>query len=155
MSELSPQLVTEINALLSRYETKRSAILPILHRIQDTYGWVKPEHIMILDKDFGLNRVHVKEVLTFYSMYRTEEPEKHRILFCDNIVCSMMGAKEAMHEIESYINEKKKNKKPCPISLHGVPCLGVCDGAPAMLVNKDRHLRVTKQNVRDILSKLE
>jgi NADH:ubiquinone oxidoreductase subunit E len=35
----------------------------------------------------------------------------------------------------------------------GVPCLGVCDQAPAMLVNKDRHHKVTIENVDQILSK--
>ncbi len=140
----------KIKAELARYETKRSSILPILHAIQDEYGWVQGKHIDALESVYGLNRVQVKEVLTFYKAYRQNEPKKYEIEFCDNIVCCMMGAKEAMAKIEKHI-EQLGDKSP--FHMKGVPCLGVCDQAPAMLVNKDRHHKVTAENVDQVLSK--
>ena len=152
MNVFSPQLTKTIEGFLTRYETRRSAILPVLHAIQDEEGWIQEKHVDALEKQFDLHRVQVHEVLTFYSMYRTEEPKKFRILFCDNIVCSMMGAKEAMHHIEERM---KAEGDGCQFSLLGVPCLGVCDGAPAMLVNKDRYLKVDAHNVDAILEKYQ
>jgi NADH-quinone oxidoreductase subunit E len=150
----SEALQKKIQGYLGRYETKRSAILPILHAIQDECGWIKDEHIEALEKVYDLHRVHVKEVVTFYSMYRTEPVRKFQILFCDNIVCHMMGADPCMKKIEAHIKKYEEQiGDDCPFSLQGVPCLGVCDGAPAMLVNKDRHLRVTDKNVDEILGK--
>ncbi len=154
MSVFSESIVTKINGYLGRYETKRSSILPILHELQDEYGWIKPEHLKGLSEEFGLPEVQVNEVATFYSMYRLEEPKKYRVLFCDNIVCHMMGADSAMAKIRHMIEDfEKKTGKPSPVSLQGVPCLGVCDGAPAMLVNKDRFLKVTEHNVQEIVSR--
>lgn len=154
MSSFSNDVKEKISGFLGRYETQRSAILPVLHLLQDTYGWIKPEFIDELHDEFGLNRVHVLEVATFYSMYRLEEPKPYRILFCDNIVCHMMGANERMDEIRQKLeNIKQKTGKEAPFSLEGVPCLGVCDGAPAMLVNKDRYLNVTSEKVDEILAK--
>ena len=66
----SAEVRSKIEKELTRYETKRSAILPILHAIQDTYRFVSDEQVEALDKEFGLSRVHVHEVLTFYSLYR-------------------------------------------------------------------------------------
>lgn len=149
----SDNLKKSITAYLSRYETKRSAILPILHAIQDEQGWIRDEHMEALEKDYGLSAVEVREVVTFYSMYRTEKPAKFQVLFCDNIVCCMMGAKETMAKIQDRIETFEKSGKESPLSLQGVPCLGVCDGAPAMLVNKDRYLRVNPGNVGQILDK--
>lgn len=155
MSIFSSNLQNKIKHYLSRYETRRSAILPILHEIQDECGWIKPEHIEALEKEYDLHRVHVQEVATFYSMYRLEEPKPFRIYFCDNIVCTMMGANKVMDKIKAHIKKSETGGKESVFSLKGVPCLGVCDGAPAMLVNKNRYLKVNTDNVEDILSNYE
>ena len=150
----SSKLQDVIKKELTRYETKRSSILPILHAIQDEYGWVQEKHIDALESVHGLNRVHVKEVLTFYKAYYQKKPRKHPIQFCDNIVCCMMGAKDVMERIEDHIKRlEEKHGENAPFEMIGVPCLGVCDQAPAMLVNKDRHHKVTLENVDQILSK--
>lgn len=150
----SSKLQETIKKELTRYETKRSSILPILHAIQDECGWVQEKHIDALESVHGLNRVQVKEVLTFYKAYYQKKPRKHPIQFCDNIVCCMMGAKEVMEKIEGHIKRlEEKHGENAPFEMIGVPCLGVCDQAPAMLVNKDRHHKVTVENVDQILSK--
>ena len=164
MSVFGEPIQQKIKHFLERYETKRSAILPILHAIQDAHGWVSEEHVEALHQEYDLNRVHVREVLTFYSMYRTTKPKPHEVLFCNNVVCHMIGAQDSMAEIEAVIKKYEERGEEPPFGLCGVPCLGVCDGAPAMLVlsssvkgaegdttTKHRHLKVTKENVRTIL----
>lgn len=153
-STFSAGLQDKIKKELGRYETKRSSILPILHAIQDECGWVQDKHIDTLESTYGLNRVQIKEVLTFYKAYRQEAPRKYEIEFCDNIVCCMMGAKDVMNKIEGHIEHlEAKHGDKAAFRLKGVPCLGVCDQAPAMLVNKDRHHKVTLENVDQILEK--
>lgn len=155
MSYFSPELREKIEHFLGRYETRRSAILPILHAIQDSCGWIQEEHMEALEREYDLSRVQVKEVATFYSMYRLKEPKKFRILFCDNIVCTMMGAKKSMAAIKAVEAAYTKAGRDCPFSLEGVPCLGVCDGAPAMLVNKERHLLVDENKVKAIMAQYD
>jgi NADH-quinone oxidoreductase subunit E len=147
----SPEIRKKIEHYLTRYETRRSAILPILHVIQDEYGWIKDEHVSALEQDYQLHRVQVEEVLTFYSMYRTEEPKQFRLMLCDNLVCAMMGAKEVSATIKEHQKRLKQQGKTCSFSFETVPCLGVCDGAPALLVNKTRHLKVDTENIVAIL----
>ena len=150
----SKNLVEKNNHFLGRYETKRSAILPVLHAIQDECGWIRDEHVEALHGEFNLHRVDVREVLTFYTMFCKEPVKKFQVRFCNNIVCHMLGANKVMHKIEEHVKKLDQKLGPdSPFSLEGVPCLGVCDGAPAMLVNKDRHLKVTEENVDEILKK--
>ena len=150
----SAGLQDKIKGLLGRYETKRSSILPILHAIQDECGWVEDKHIDALESEHGLHRVHVKEVLTFYSWYRKSPPRQFEIQFCDNVMCCMLGAREAMAKVQSHIDKYEAQMgEKAPFRMIGVPCLCVCDGAPAMLVNKDRHLKVTADKVDGILAK--
>ena len=153
MSVFSEKLQDKFKHYLARYETKRSAILPILHEIQDEYGWIQAQHIEALEKEYGLNKVHVQEVVSFYSMYRTEKPKPYRIYFCDNIVCTLMGAEKTMEKIRKVMKSYEDKGLESPFSLAGVPCLGVCDGAPAMLVNKERYLRVDSEKGEEILKK--
>jgi NADH:ubiquinone oxidoreductase subunit E len=153
MSIFANDVKDKIEHYLGRYETRRSAILPVLHVIQDHYGWIKPEHIEALEQEFDLAKVHVQEVATFYMAYRLEEPKPFRIECCDNIVCTMMGVKKLMAKVNDRIAAFEAAGKDCPFSMIGVPCLGVCDGAPAILVNKDRYLKVNEDNIDEILEK--
>lgn len=149
----TPELRKKIEGFLTRYETKRSAIIPALHAIQDELGWIADEHVETLETDFGLHRVQVREALTFYSAFRRKKPRKFTIQFCNNIVCCMVGANEVIDQIKGHIHKYEQQGTEAPFSVEGVPCLCVCDGAPAMLVNKDRHLKVTKDNIDSILEK--
>ena len=150
----SSGLQDKINGYLTRYETKRSAILPVLHAIQDELGWISDENVAALQQHYQLHQVEVKEVLTFYTAYRKSPPKKFMIQFCDNIMCTLMGANQVIDRIRTHIdNYEAKTGKDAPFAVEGVPCLCVCDGAPAMLVNKDRHLKVTIDTVDSVLEK--
>jgi NADH:ubiquinone oxidoreductase subunit E len=154
MSAFSEPLRKKIESYLTRYETRRSAILPVLHAIQDEYGWIKPEHIEELHERYDLHRVHVKEVITFYDIYKDEPTRKFVLRFCNHMTCGMLGSRAAVKRIESHIERLEKEMgEDCPFQLEKFPCLGKCDGAPVMLVNKERFERVTEDQVDEILSK--
>jgi NADH-quinone oxidoreductase subunit E len=153
MNVFSQALTEKIEAYLTRYETRRSAILPVLHAIQDEHGWIHEEHVETLHNHFGLDRVHVKEVITFYDIYKDQPVKKHIIRFCKSFTCHMLGAPEAMHRIEQHIEQLTAEMgDDCPFQLEPFPCLGKCDGAPVMLVGKDRHEHVTADRVDSCLS---
>jgi len=153
MSVFSDELRKKIEGYLTRYETKRSAILPVLHAIQDEHGWVSPAQIEELHETYGLDRVSVKEVITFYDIYNDEPVRKYTVRYCTNLTCTMLGAKDAVKKIEGLIAKLDSEMgEDGPFCLEKFPCLGKCDGAPVMLVNKTRHEHATADKVEDILS---
>lgn len=154
MTRFSDALDKTIAGYLSRYETRRSAILPILHAIQDAHGWIHEEHIDELEKTYELSRIHVKEVISFYDIYRDRPTKKYVIRYCDNLTCRMMGSEPAMARIKTHLAAwEKTDKDGCPFELEPFPCLGKCDGAPVMLVNKDRVEHATEDKIDEILSR--
>jgi NADH:ubiquinone oxidoreductase subunit E len=154
MSIFSDGLKKRIEGYLGRYETKRSSILPILHAIQDEQGWIKPEAIEELDKTYGLSRVHVKEVITFYDIYKDEPVRPFQIRFCNAFTCLMLGSREAVARIEEHIAKYEAQiGDDAPFSCESFPCLGKCDGAPVMLVNKERIEKVTVDKVDAVLAR--
>ena len=150
MPVFSEGLDGQIASLLVRFETPRSAVLPILHVLQDHYGWIKPEHFEALEDGFQLPSVWTYEVATFYSMYRTVEPKAVRVHVCDNIVCATMGAQALKEKIKDVVSCAERSSQ---VSVDGIPCLGVCDGAPCMMINKTRYYRVKPTQVASIIDK--
>lgn len=147
----SQDLDQKIRAYLVRYETQRSAILPILHAIQDEKDWISDADVLALENEYHLNSVHVREVLTFYSMYRTSPPKPYRLEICKSISCFLMGAKESIYTAQKAIEDAKQNGVELPFEVHEVECLGQCGYAPAGFVNKDRQNCITPQRALELI----
>jgi NADH-quinone oxidoreductase subunit E len=152
-SRFSPELQNKIQSYLTRYETKRSSILPILHSVQDERDWISKEDIAELESKYELSAVEIEEVLTFYTMYRKSPPKPYRFEVCGSISCWLMGADKTIEAIEQKIHECEAAGKPVPFECHRVECLGVCGYAPVSLINKDRHLNVTPQLALQLIEK--
>jgi NADH-quinone oxidoreductase subunit E len=155
MSRFSAELQSKIRGLLTRYETKRSSILPILHAIQDERDWISPEDVQELEKSFELSPVDVNEVLTFYTMYRKAPPKPYRLEICASISCWLMGAEDTLSTVAQKIQHAEQTGKPLPFEVHRVECLGVCGYAPVALVNKDRYLNVTPEQALKLMEEYE
>lgn len=151
MPIFSPELTKIIEGYLKRYETKRSSILPILHAIQDEKDWISDEDIDELEKHFGLAAVDVREVLTFYTMYRKLPPKPYRFEICKSISCWLMGANDTIKAVRHEIEKAQKEGRELPFEVHGVECLGQCGYAPSTLINKDRHNNVTPEKALALL----
>jgi NADH-quinone oxidoreductase subunit E len=145
MPFFSTELTKIIEGYLKRYETKRSSILPILHSIQDEKDWISDQDVDALEKEFGLSAVDVREVLTFYTMYRQSPPKPYRFEICKSISCWLLGANETITAVRNEIEKAEKEGKSLPFEVHGVECLGQCGYAPSTLINKDRHNNVTPE----------
>ncbi len=146
-STFDPALQAKIREHLDRFETRRSAVLPILNDIHTAQGYISPAQVQTLEDEFDLPRVQVQEVITFYSRYRQQPPARYHVQFCDNIVCRMFASQQLIAALKA----KAARSAAGMLSVAAVPCLGVCDGAPAMLVNDKRHLHVNRANIDTII----
>ncbi|WP_397600787.1 NAD(P)H-dependent oxidoreductase subunit E [Silvanigrella sp.] len=145
MPYFSQELTKTIEGYLKRYETKRSSILPILHAVQDEKDWISDQDVDALEKEFELSAVDIREVLTFYTMYRQSPPKPYRFEICKSISCWLLGANETILAVRKEIEKAEKEGRQLPFEVHGVECLGQCGYAPSTLINKDRHNNVTPE----------
>lgn len=145
-NHFSADLSAKILALKGKFETVRSAILPVLHEIQQAQGWIADADVLALERDFGLSAVDVREVLTFYTMYRQQAPKPFRFEICNSISCWLNGSESTLKALEERMTEWKKTRgEEPPFEVHRVACLGVCGHAPVAFVNDTRHLKVTPE----------
>jgi NADH-quinone oxidoreductase subunit E len=140
MFKLSQEGENFVKSELSRYETKYSAIIPSLFRVQKEQGWVPPEAVAYLSKIMGLPEAHINEVLYFYTMFNKKPVGKLHVQVCTNISCAMNGGRELHASLCKHFGvQNEEISKDGKVTISKVECLGSCGTAPMMQVN-DQYL---------------
>jgi NADH-quinone oxidoreductase subunit E len=117
-------------------ERRRAALLPVLHLAQDELGWLPDTAMAYVGHRLDIPPVRVREVATFYTMYRLRPVGRHHIGVCNSISCWAMGAEKILgHCAEKLGIKPGQTTSDGHFSLEEVACLASCGTAPAVLVN--------------------
>ncbi len=151
-TEKDQQQTAAIRDLAESRAHEPGALLPILHAIQDRYGYVPETAVPVVAKALNLSRAEVHGVVTFYHFFRTRPSGKHVLYVCRAEACQSMGARA----LEKYAREKLKidfheTTDDGQYSLEPVYCLGNCACSPAVMVDETVHGRVTPERLDEIL----
>lgn len=159
MFQLSEEGKAFVKKQLARYEQRESAIIPCLYRVQDeNNGWVSPESVAYLSELMDLPVARIEEVLKFYTMFNTEPRGKYHVQVCTTLTCGMVGARELCHFLmkEHGVDEHGKVSKDGKFSFSHVECLGSCDTAPVMQINREPYNEsLTEEKALKILRELK
>ncbi len=146
----------KIEDLMTRYPDKRSALLQVLHAVQDEKGYLNFDAIKWIASLFRLPPAEVYSVASFYTMYNLKPVGKYLIQVCTNISCNINGADEIVKFIENKLGIRVGETTPDgKFTLITVECLGSCGKAPAMMINKDYYEELTPEKVERILDSLK
>lgn len=119
---------------------QKSAILPVLHLVQDEYGWLSPELMDKVAEVLQIQPVEVYEVATFYTMYNLKPVGKYKLEFCRTSCCALRGAEDMMEYTLNKLGIKEGETSADGLfTVVGVECLGACGYAPMMQVG-DRYI---------------
>ena len=156
MFKLSDEGVEFVKKELSRYETKRSAIIPCLYRVQKEKGWVSPEAVGYLAQLTELPEAWINEVLYFYTMFNKKPVGKKHVQVCCNISCAMSGARELTdHLCRSFEVKEGEVSEDSEITITRVECLGSCDTAPMMQVNDQYIENLTPEKAVQLIKEMK
>ena len=148
----TPELAARFDHLVTIYPLKRSALVPMLLYAQDEIGYVSDAVVHELAARLDLFELDVRNVLSYYSMLRTEPAGKYNVQVCTNISCMLRGGYEILDHCKATLGiGHKQTSKDGLFSLEEVECIGACCWAPAMQVNYDFHDDLTPVKVDQIL----
>lgn len=139
--------------ILAAHQTLPGNLLPILHGIQDTLGYIPQDAVADIAKSLNLSKAEVHGVISFYHYFRTTPPGKHTIRICRAESCQAMNGKaledHAKQTLGIDFHETTADEQ---FSLEPVYCLGNCACSPSITIGDEVHGRVTPAKFDQLLT---
>ena len=137
-------------------ERRKSALLAVLHLAQDQLGWLTEQAMAYVGARLEVPAVRVREVATFYTMYRLWPVGRHHIGVCNSISCWAMGSEKILSHCEDRLGIRPGERtKDGQFSLEEVACLASCGTAPAVILNNFNYVEnVTPESLDELIRRL-
>jgi NADH-quinone oxidoreductase subunit E len=150
---LSDAVKEKIRGFFPRYPSKRAALLPALHIVQETYGHVSHRAMRDVADLLDLAPAEVMDTASFYTHYWTGPKGRKLIVSCRGLSCDLMGIQEVNRAVCEHLGiEEHGTTADGEYSFVTEECLGVCEHAPCLLINEKLHKNVRPQDVPAILA---
>lgn len=138
MSELAQWDTGRVEEIINSMKNMPGALLPILHAIQDSQGYIPVDAVSTIATALKQTRAEVHGVISFYHHFRQAPPARKRIEICRAEACQARGSRE----LESYAKQKLgidyHGMTPSrDFSLDAVYCLGNCACGPTVRIGDD------------------
>jgi NADH-quinone oxidoreductase subunit E len=164
--DIPAELERKVDEAVSHYPvSKRSAALPLLHLVQEHYGFVSKEAADWIAAKLGLEPINILELVTFYPMFRAKPPGKHHIRVCRTLSCAMAGGYRLMGDFCELAKIERDSHHghgdPVTVGADGkfsiefVECLASCGTGPVCMVDDDFYESVSREAAAGLVEKYE
>lgn len=150
---LSEAVKEKIRSFFPRYPTKRAALLPALHVVQEAYGYISHRAMRDIAELLELAPAQVLDTTTFYTHFWRHPKGAKVIVACRSLSCELMGAQEVSEEIAAKLGVGEHGtSEDGAYSFMTEECLGACEFAPCLLINEKLHKCVKAAEVAKLLA---
>ncbi len=153
---LSEEERSEIEAEATHYPVKQAVCIDAMLIVQKHRGWVSDESLKDLGELLDMTTTDLDGVASFYNLIRRKPVGRHVAMICDSVSCWIMGYDRVREQVCSRLGivpgETTKDRR---FTLLPIVCLGVCDHAPAMMIDDDVHTDLSEANVESILERYQ
>jgi len=142
-----------IDALIKKHQHQPGALLPLLHAIQDTIGYVPESSYTAISKALSLSVAEVHGVVTFYHHFRTHQPGRHIMQICRAESCQAMGSEALEAHAKQCLNiDYHQTTADGALTLEPVYCLGNCALSPSVMVDDEIYGRVSPSELDALIA---
>jgi formate dehydrogenase subunit gamma len=144
-----------IAAIVAARQDMPGALLPILHEIQDSQGYIPDTAVPVIAKALNLSRAEVHGVITFYHHFRQQPAGRHVVQVCRAEACQSVGAEAlAEHARRALGCDFHETTADGSVTLEPVYCLGQCACGPAVMMGEQLHGYVDAKRFDVLVRKL-
>ncbi len=142
----------ELLKVIAELKGTKGALMPIMQKAQDIYGYLPIEVQKIISDNTGIPMEKIYGVATFYAQFALQPKGKYRISVCLGTACYVKGSGKVYEKLQEVLNLKEGECTPDgKFSLESCRCVGACGLAPVLMVNDDVHGRLVPDDVEKIL----
>lgn len=148
----------EIQSVIDRFMQKgiRGALLPLLHELQEEFGFIAPQSVPLIAEALNLSRAEVHGVISFYHDFRTQPPARHVVKLCRAESCQSRGSAAIEAELSKHLGVAMGNtRKDGQVALEPIYCLGLCAIGPNAMIDDRPVARIDSAAVEKIASEVE
>jgi NADH-quinone oxidoreductase subunit E len=152
---LKPATFAQIDEVITHYPVKRSAVLPLLHLIQEDAGFISDAAIEWVAAKLELQPINVYEVVTFYPMFRRAPIGRRHVKVCRTLSCALTGAYQVCERFEREFATKRGEVSPDgEVTIEFVECLASCGTGPVVMIDDDLHEKVDAAKVKELADRI-
>ena len=141
---------------ISKAEDPREQAVDVMFEFQNHYGYMSDEAMKEASSLLGMTTLELEELATFYDHIYREQVGKYVIQVCDSVICWMHDHISVIDHIRYRLNiDLGETTADGLFTLLPVCCIGYCDRAPAMTVNRRVFGRLTPEKIDRILTRLK
>lgn len=151
MNNLQPWDPDRAQSRIQELQNVPGALLPILHALQDEFGYIDKAAIPLVAEALNISRADVHGVIGFYHDFRKSPPGKHVLKMCRAEACQSMGCERTINHVEKRLGAKLgETTEDGNFTVEQVFCLGLCALSPAVMLDGKPYGRVSSE-VADFL----
>lgn len=151
---LSEHERSEIEAELAHYPVRESVAIDALRIVQKHRGWISDEALEDLAQYLGMSRAELDSVATFYNLLFRKPVGRHVIFVCNSVSCWMLGYDRVRDQLSRKLGVALGQTTPDNrFTLLPIVCLGACDHAPVLMVDRDTYGDVDPSKIDAILER--
>jgi len=133
-------------------ENLPGALLPILHALQEEFGYLDDQAIPLVARALNISQAEVHGTISFYHDFRRTPPGKHLLQMCRAEACQSMGCNALVQHVENRLGAKLgETTADGSFTLQPVFCLGNCALSPALMLDGRPYGRVSHEVVDFLL----
>jgi NADH-quinone oxidoreductase subunit E len=148
--------LSKVEQVFAQYRGRQGALIPLLQKVQEVYGYLPPAALELISKQFGIALSKIYGVATFYAQFYLEQRGRHVLRLCDGTACHVKGTPALMSAVEDVFHVRPgQTSDDGGLSVEIVYCMGSCALAPVAVldgrvvgrVQRDTLVRKVKKQV--------
>ncbi|MGO8576551.1 formate dehydrogenase subunit gamma [Rhizobium leguminosarum] len=146
-------IAARTRAIVADLRFLEGPLLPILHEVQQEFGYLPQEAMPVIAEELNLSRAEVHGVVTFYHDYRDHPAGRHVLKLCRAEACQSMGGDALAERVRALLGiDFHQTTLDGGVTLEPVYCLGLCACAPAAMLDGEVHGRVDDQTAAELVA---
>jgi formate dehydrogenase subunit gamma len=136
MQSQGTETEAQVAAIIEELKGLEGPLLPILHGVQEEFGYVPTAALPVIAEALNLSKAEVHGVVTFYHDYRSQPAGRHVLKLCQAEACQSMGSDAIATQVKAALGvDFHQTAADGSVTLEPVYCLGLCACAPAAMLD--------------------
>ena len=151
---MNAENLAKAQEILRRFPQKSSALIPLLHVVEEEFGYIPPEEVANVADLMGVTEAYVESVLSFYTLFHRQPTGKYLIQVCRGLSCQLLGADDLSKFLYEELGvQRNGTTEDGMFTVEEVECVALCKDAPAVQINLEFYPNITKEKLQAFLEK--